>query len=61
MGLITPKDFLEEVEKLVKKHKNEITYMEAVSKLCSSNNIDIHVAASIIKSSPKMKAKIRIQ
>jgi len=50
--------FLQEIEQLVECGYN---YIDAVVSYCKKNNIEIESAASIIKTSPKAKAKVRIE
>ena len=53
----TPTDFMSTIEKIVE--ENEMTYIEAVIYYCEINGIELETAASLIKSSAKMKAKIQ--
>ena len=53
----TPTDFMSTIEKIVE--ENEMTYIEAVIYYCEINSIELETAASLIKSSAKMKAKIQ--
>ena len=50
-------EFIKEIDDLVKKSK--IDYIDAVIFYCEKNNIEIETAASLIKSSSKIKAKIQ--
>jgi hypothetical protein len=51
------KDFQEEIDKLVKNKGME--YIEAVVYFCESTGMEIESAASLIRSSAKMKAVIQ--
>ncbi|NBX73518.1 hypothetical protein EB118_16490 [bacterium] len=51
------KDFQEEIDKLVKNKGME--YIEAVVYFCETTGLEIESAASLIKSSAKMKAVIQ--
>jgi hypothetical protein len=53
-NMLSTQKFLEELEKTVKTKK--VSYMDAVIDYCEKNNIEVETAASIIKSSAKMKA-----
>jgi hypothetical protein len=58
-GSISPKDFHDQIEILVKTKK--LTYMEAVLHYCSMNGVEVEMVAAIIKNSPKIRAKIRVE
>lgn len=51
------KDFQEEIDKLVKSKGME--YIEAVIHFCEQTGLELESAASLIKSSAKMKAVIQ--
>jgi hypothetical protein len=53
----SPTTFMQEIEKLVAQKKME--YIDAVVLYCKENDIEIETAASLIKGSAKMKAKIQ--
>lgn len=53
----TPVQFMQEIDALVEEKKME--YIDAVIFYCEKNNIEIETAASFIKGSAKMKAKIQ--
>ena len=53
----SPTTFMQEIEKLVALKKME--YIDAVVLYCKENDIEIETAASLIKGSAKMKAKIQ--
>jgi hypothetical protein len=55
----SPTQFMNEIEQLVIEKK--IEYIEAVLLYCSTNDIEIETAASLIKGSAKMKAKIQLE
>lgn len=57
LKLKTPTEFMIEIDKVVQDKK--ISYIDAVIFYCEQNNIEIETAASLIKSSAKMKAKIQ--
>ena len=50
-------EFIKEIDELVK--KSRIDYIDAVIFYCEKNGIEIETAASLIKSSSKIKAKIQ--
>jgi len=50
-------EFIKEIDDLVKTAK--IDYIDAVIYYCDKNGIEIETAASLIKSSSKIKAKIQ--
>lgn len=56
-SLKTPTEFLHEIESLVKEKKME--YIDAVVHYCYERGIEIETAASLIKGSMVMKAKIQ--
>lgn len=53
----TPTDFMATIENIVE--ENEMSYIDAVIYYCEINGIELETAASLIKSSAKMKAKIQ--
>ena len=53
----SPTKFMQEIEKLVAEKRME--YIDAVVMYCQQNDIEIETAASLIKGSAKMKAKIQ--
>jgi len=55
----SPTQFMHEIDKLVEEKKME--YIEAVMYYCNANDIEIETAASLIKGSAKMKAKIQFE
>lgn len=55
----SPTQFMQEIDRLVDEKKME--YIEAVIYYCNANDIEIETAASLIKSSPKMKAKVQLE
>jgi len=57
-GIISPKDFIEEIENLVNNKK--LTYFDAVIHFCEKTGIGVETAAAIIKSQPQIKSRIRI-
>ena len=50
---------MQEIDKLVQEKKME--YIDAVLLYCTENDIEIETAASLIKGSAKMKAKIQLE
>lgn len=56
-GLKTPTDFMVEIEKIV--ISKRVNYIDAVILFCEQNGIEIETAASLIKGSAKMKAKVQ--
>lgn len=56
-GLKTPTEFMSEIDKIV--IEKRISYLDAVIFYCESNQIEIETAASLIKGSAKMKARIQ--
>jgi len=50
-------DFMSEIENVVREKK--VTHLEAVLLYCEDKGVEIETAASIIKSSVKMKARIQ--
>lgn len=55
----SPTQFMHEIDKLVVDKKME--YIDAVILYCKENDIEIETAASLIKGSAKMKAKIQLE
>lgn len=55
----SPTQFMQEIDKLVQEKKME--YIDAVLYYCTQNDIEIETAASLIKGSAKMKAKIQFE
>jgi len=58
-SLKTPAQFMKEIDALVLEKKME--YIDAVIYYCERNSIEIETAASLIKGSAKMKAKIQTE
>jgi hypothetical protein len=56
--VLTSENFIKEIDKIVT--DLGITYVDAVVHFCEKNNIEIETAASIVKSSPKMKSKLQL-
>jgi len=59
LNIKTPSQFALEIEKIVKDKK--IPYLDAVMYYVECNNVEIETAASYIKSSQTLKAKITIE
>lgn len=57
LKLRTPTEFMVEIDKIV--IEKRLSYIDAVIYFCEQNHIEIETAASLIKSSAKMKAKIQ--
>lgn len=57
MAVLSAGDFMTEIEKIVASKK--ITYMDAVLHFCETTGLEVESAASIIKSSAKLKARIQ--
>jgi len=55
----SPSQFMQEIDKLVE--DKGMDYIEAVIYYCEQNDIEIETAASLIKSSAKMKAKVQLE
>lgn len=53
----TPTDFMVEIDKIVELKR--VNYLDAVIIFCEENNVEIETAASLIKGSAKMKAKLQ--
>ena len=53
----TPTEFLQEIEALVREKKME--YIDAVIHYCNERGIELETAASLIKGSMVMKARIQ--
>lgn len=50
---------LDEIEAIVKEKKLE--YIDAIVWYCQKKGLDIEVAGAVIKSSPKLKAKVQLE
>ncbi len=55
----SPIQFMIEIDKLVEEKK--IEYIDAVILYCNLNDVEIEKAASLIRGSAKMKAKIQLE
>lgn len=55
----SPTAFMQEIDKLV--DEDGMEYIEAIVYYCEVNDIEIETAASLIKGSAKMKAKVQIE
>lgn len=53
----TPSDFMLEIDKLAEEKR--LDYIDAVIYFCEKNGVEIETAASLIKGSAKMKAKVQ--
>jgi hypothetical protein len=56
-GIKTPTDFMIEIEKLVVEKR--VDYIDAVVLFCERTGMEIETAATLIKGSAKMKAKVQ--
>ena len=54
----TPSDFMLEIDKIAQDKR--LTYIDAVVHYCEVNGVEIETAASLIKGSAKMKAKVQL-
>lgn len=54
---IDPKTFFNEVAKTVDEF--QISYLDAIVHICESNNIELEVAASLIKGNSKIKTTLQ--
>lgn len=54
----TPTDFMLEIDKIAL--DKQLNYIDAVVYFCEKNGVEIETAASLIKGSAKMKAKIQL-
>lgn len=57
ISIRTPTDFMVEIDKIVESKR--VNYLDAVIIFCELNNIEIETAASLIKGSAKMKARLQ--
>ena len=51
--------FYNEIDSLVKKFN--LTYIDAVTYYCEKNGIEIEIAASLIKSNPRIKSAVQVE
>lgn len=51
-------DFIKDIDALVNDY--QLDYIDAVVYYCEKNNIEIETAASLVKSSSKIKAKVQL-
>lgn len=58
-NLVSTGVFYKEVDNLVKTHN--LTYIDAVVHYCAKNNIEIEVAASMIKSNNRIKSQVQCE
>lgn len=59
ISIKSPSQFMQEIDKLVE--EKSLDYIEAVLYYCEQHDIEIETAASLIKSSAKMKAKVQLE
>ena len=59
MNVKTSSDFVKEIDKLAT--VKGLTYFDAVMHYCETNNIEVETAASLIKQSTVLKAKIQLE
>lgn len=57
VSIKTPTDFMSEIDRIVESKK--VNYLDAVIIFCELNNVEIETAASLIKGSAKMKARLQ--
>jgi len=55
----TNEDFIKEIEKIVK--LKNVEFLDAVLYYCEENNIEVEVAASLVKQNNVLKAKIQFE
>lgn len=58
-GIKSSADFIKAIEKFVS--DKQCDYMDAIIVYCEENDIEIEAAASLIKSSSKIKAKVQFE
>lgn len=51
--------FYNEVDIIVRKYK--ISYIEAVTYFCEKNNVEVEIAAALIKGNPRIKSAVQIE
>jgi len=56
-GIKTPTDFMIEIEKIV--IEKRVNYIDAVILFCEQRGMEVETAATLIKGSAKMKAKVQ--
>lgn len=56
-GIKTPTDFMIEIEKIV--IDKRVNYIDAVIIFCEQKGMEVETAATLIKGSAKMKAKVQ--
>ena len=54
----TPSDFMMEIDKIAEDKR--LSYIDAVIYFCERHGVEIETAASLIKGSAKMKAKVQL-
>jgi hypothetical protein len=57
--MISTDKFYKDVDTLVKNHK--LTYIDAVVHYCTKNDIELEVAASMIKSNYRIKSQVQYE
>jgi hypothetical protein len=55
----TSAEFVKDIEKIVQQKRCE--YMDAILLYCQENELEIETAASLIKSSIKLKARLQLE
>lgn len=58
-SVFTVKQFFETIDGIAR--EKEITYMDAVMHYCESTGMEVETAGKLIKSSAKLKARIRYE
>ncbi len=52
-------EFVKQIETIVKEHNLE--YMDAVIHYCEKNNIELEVAAAVVRGNPHLKSNIQLE
>ena len=59
LNTLTPEKFLSDIENLVK--TKSLDYMDAIVYYCEKTGMEIETAASIVKNTQKLKAKVQLE
>ncbi len=59
-SITTLSEFSKDIEQIVKESQTQINYIDAVVMWCEERNVDIEQAASFVKRSQVIKAKIEV-
>jgi hypothetical protein len=57
--IMSTESFYKEIDVLVKQHR--LNYMDAILYFCEKNNVEIEVAASMIKSNLRIKSQLQYE